>query len=199
MAESPLSSSRSTKKVRGCSDRLAGLSPREPMELPPLTPRKVLTRQAEQQHIKSVYADALEHRRKRLDDNAAKQVAAEQAVMLSHRVVMGQEELNDTIHRLSDEGVLHRRATVEATVQKYLKGNDVRNRTKVNNPSLDMEYLNGEQLRECNDRLYRKAREHERATMQRLVDKYIRPVPAVKRTQAEMEAAAKRLSKSSNK
>lgn len=180
-------------KVSGCSERLAGLRPKSPPQLPPLvTPRK-LQKEDMERHIHSVYNASVEKKKKTLAANeAAVKHREEQMLQYGGNNQMTVSEVNEIIARLSEEQVRLKQQGDVKLLERYEAEYKQKNRTHINDPS-GKDSLTAEEMKSSVTRLYIQGRQHEKEHMQKLVSQYCPERVSPRRTKAQIAAAAARL------
>lgn len=193
---SPASSPRSPKKVTGCSERLAGLKPKSPPELPSLVSPRHISKDELDRHIYSVYTAAVEKKKKTRAASEQAQQQRDEALLLAggtsqFRTSM---EVQEIISRLSEESLRRRELLEVQLMQKYDETWKSKNRTRINSPS-GRDSLSRSEMKGCVDRLYRNGVKKEKEHMDALVNKYCPERKSPRRTAEQMKAAAERMMK----
>lgn len=190
--------STSSRKVKGCSDRLAGLSPREAPDLPPLVSPRRLTHDEQERHIYSMYNLALEKRKKALAANETILRAREDSgVNNAAAIRMTPSEIQSSVCRLNDESIRTRDMRREERLTAHTNSCRQKNRTRTNSPRYlsgrSLDALTKEELQSSVQRLYNESVKHGKETMQELAKEYCPPKKVAKLSDAEMKESVQRL------
>lgn len=196
-ADSSRPTSRRKEPAGEISERLAGLRPKSPPVLPPLVSPRRLTKEEQERHVQTVYTTAVEKRRKQTAANEALQqskIESERSV----KVLKTKDEILETVQRLNDEAIAHRKAEMTDLVRRYIKTIDHSNRTRTTSPTpRDGRPLAPSELQDCVQRMYREGMKRQKEAVAALVNEYCPERKSPRLTAEQVKASADRLSKTS--
>ena len=187
----------SPRKVTGCSERLAGLSPRENPDLPPLVSPRRLTHEEQERHIYGMYNLALEKRKKALVANETLLRAREDSGTSMASIRMTPSEIQSSVCRLNDESIRTRDIRREERLTAHNNSCRHKNRTRTNSPRYlsgrSLDALTKEEFKSSVQRLYNESLKHEKETMDELTKEYCPPKKVAKLSDAELKQSVQRL------